>query len=330
MPIIPYAELHSRFQAILVARGFSANKAAQCATVFADNSLDGVYSHGVNRFPKFVEMVQDGFIAPDAEPACITQSGALEQWDGNLGPGPLNALACADRAVKLAEANGIGCVALSNTNHWMRGGTYGWQAATKGFAFICFTNTIANMPAWGAVDQRIGNNPLIIAVPHQDGAIVLDMAMSQFSYGAMEKYDLQKASLPVFGGYNKQGNLTNNPGEILESQRTLPIGYWKGAGLSLLLDLLATLLSGGKSTFEISKNAVEAGLSQVFIAIKILNQQQRIYQLIESIIQDYHASNTAGGPPVQYPGERVLKTRIYNAQNGIPVDDQVWSKIRAL
>jgi 3-dehydro-L-gulonate 2-dehydrogenase len=82
--------------------------------------------------------------------------GGLEQWNGILGPGPLNAVYATERAMHLASAHGIGCVALGYTNHWMRGGYYGWQAAKKGFVFIGWSNTIANMPAWNAVDTRLG------------------------------------------------------------------------------------------------------------------------------------------------------------------------------
>lgn len=63
----------------------------------------------------------------------------------------------------------------------MRGGTYGWQAADAGCTGTCFTNAIAVMPAWGGINTVPGNNPLIIAVPRNDGHVVPDMAMSQFS-----------------------------------------------------------------------------------------------------------------------------------------------------
>lgn len=54
-----------------------------------------------------------------------------------------------DRAIELASDHGIGPVALRNANHWMRGGSYGWQAAEKGYIGICWTNSIAVMPPWG-------------------------------------------------------------------------------------------------------------------------------------------------------------------------------------
>ncbi len=203
---IPCDQMESEFYRILIKNGFPPDKAKTCAKIFTENSLDGVYSHGVNRFSRFIEFVEKKYIRIDNEPELKSSSGAIEQWDGKLGPGPLNALICTERAMDLSKEYGIGCVALSNTNHWMRGGAYGWRAAKAGFVFIGWTNTIPNMPAWGAVDCRLGNNPLILAVPYHDEAIVLDMAMSQFSYGTMESYQLRKLQLPLPGGYDKKGN----------------------------------------------------------------------------------------------------------------------------
>lgn len=264
-------EMEAVFTRILVSTGFSPEKAAKCSEIFTLNSVEGVYSHGVNRFPRFVSNTRDGYVKPDEEPSLINQFGSMEQWNGNLAPGILNAVFATERAMLLADKGGIGMVAMANTNHWMRGGTYGWQAAKKGYVYIGWTNTEANMPAWGALDRRLGNNPFIIAVPFKEEAIVLDMAMTQFSYGKMELYKQEGKELPYFGGYNKKGELTTRPGEVLESWRALPIGYWKGAGFSLLLDILATILSGGLSTREITKTKVEYGVSQVFMAISLNN-----------------------------------------------------------
>ncbi|MDX1284777.1 MAG: Ldh family oxidoreductase, partial [Draconibacterium sp.] len=133
---VPFSEMTSEFKRILIQLSFTEEKAEKCAEVFATNSLEGIYSHGVYRFPRFISYIQKGFVIPDAEPELIHSAGALEQWKGNLGPGPLNAEICGNRAVELASDNGIGCVAIGNTNHWMRGGTYGWNVAKQGYVFI--------------------------------------------------------------------------------------------------------------------------------------------------------------------------------------------------
>lgn len=327
---IPAAQMQECFENILVKTGFEKVAALQLATAFTENSTDGVYTHGVNRFPRFIEYVQKGYVQKESVPVLKSKFNSIEQWDGNLGPGILNAAFATRQSMKLADQNGIGCVALSNTNHWMRGGRYGWQAAKAGYVFIGWTNTIANMPAWGARDAKLGNNPLVIALPHNNDAIVLDMAMSQYSFGAMELSAMKNEKLSVAGGFDGEGKLTDDPAAILLSRRPVPIGYWKGAGLSLLLDVLAAVLAGGSPTNEISKRKAEYGVSQVFVAIdlKRLPHYSSVPGIIENVIADYKLSEPQDrNSAISYPGERVLRTRKQNLEKGIPVMTEVWNQI---
>jgi 3-dehydro-L-gulonate 2-dehydrogenase len=324
--------MKSVFEQILLKYKFNPAKATKCAEIFTDNTVDGVTTHGVNRFPRFINYVRNGYVQKDAGPSLISGFGGLEQWNGNLGPGPLNAVMATDRAMELSQKNGIGCVALANTNHWMRGGYYGWQAAKKGFVFVGWTNTLGIMPAWKALDSRLGNNPLVMGLPYKDEAIVLDMAFSQYSYGAMEFSVLKKEQLTVEGGFDKQGNLTKDPAAVLESRRPLSIGYWKGAGLSLLLDILAAILSSGLSVADISKNKAEYGLSQVFICIDPtkLSNHSSIASALQNIIDDYKQSAPAGDTKIVYPGEGVLQKRKKNTKEGMNILKTVWDEILSL
>ena len=104
----------------------------------------------------------------------------------------------------------------------MRGGTYGWLAAEAGVFVLCFTNTMPNLPPWGATNPAIGNNPLILAIPRREGPIVLDMAISQFSYGTLAAYSKRGEPLPVAAGFNAQGALTTDAAVIEQSQSALP------------------------------------------------------------------------------------------------------------
>lgn len=179
---IKYEDMVKEFKRVLLGRGFSREDAQAAAELFAQNSLDGVYSHGLNRFPRVVEYLDKGTIDPHARAQCVMAMGAAERWDGHRGFGPLNAKLAMNRACELAKLYGIGMVALGNNNHWMRGGTYGWQAAEQGCIAICWSNTMPNMPAWGGVDRKIGNNPIVFAVPGPNGNhVVVDCAVSQFS-----------------------------------------------------------------------------------------------------------------------------------------------------
>jgi 3-dehydro-L-gulonate 2-dehydrogenase len=321
---IPYAELHHTIAALLGKLGFEDEPALLCARLFAETTLDGVYTHGLNRFPRFVRMIKAGRIDIHATPALVRGHAALERWDGRRGPGNLNAHRSMDRALILARRHGVGAVALANTNHWMRGGTYGWQAADAGFVGICWTNTLPNLPPWGSAEPRLGNNPLVIAVPRPGGNVVLDMAMSQFSFGALASYRERGQPLPVDGGFDAQGLLTRDPAAIEASGRPLPIGYWKGAGLSLVLDMIAAMLSGGLATHQISRDPeCEIGISQFFLALDpaAIAAPEAAAALAEAIVASLHS---------RYPGQSTLQLRAENLALGVPVEPAIWRDVQAM
>jgi 3-dehydro-L-gulonate 2-dehydrogenase len=331
---IPFEEVQQQLASVLVKLGFAAGRAETCARLFAETTRDGVYTHGINRFPRYVTTIRNGMVVVDAEPECVARFGALERWDGHRGPGNLNALAMMERTMALSREHGVGCVTLGNTNHWMRGGTYGWQAAEAGFISINWTNTMPNLPPWGGAERVIGNNPLVIAVPRPGGPVVLDMAMSQFSYGTLESYRKRGELLPVDGGFDAEGNLTRDPGAIENSWRPLPVGYWKGSGLSVVLDMIAAMMSLGQATHQLSHDSVfEAGISQMYVAMnpEAFGPEARVAQIADEIVASLHNSKPAKeGRRVRYPGEETLRVRAENRKLGLPVEPEVWAEILAM
>lgn len=322
---IPYDIMLKQFEKNLIDAGFSQMATNEIARVFAENSLEGIPSHGLNRFADFIKMSKQGIVKKDALPTLENKIGALEVWDGQMGPGIINAQKSMDRALHLADEHGIGCVAIRNTNHWMRGGTYGWQAAEQGCISISFSNTTALMVPWGGVEATLGNNPLVIAVPNENGHIVLDMALSQYSMGMVKNYVGKGSELEMDGGYDEKGNISKDPKIIMTSRKLLPIGFWKGTGLSLMLDLIASLLSKGRSTSEISKDAIESGVSQVFICIKADSNSIDYSQISDRILDFTKSSSPLGN--VRFPGENIKKIRASNLENGIPVDNKIWTEL---
>ena len=312
---------------------FNEEKAKLLATVFTESTIDGVSSHGINRVPLFIEHLKKGVIKIDAEAEKAASFGNIERWDGNFGPGIVNATKCTNRAIELAKQHGMGLVALRNTNHWMRGGSYGKQAAEANCISVLFTNTQPNMPPWGGKDSRIGNNPFVVSIPREKGNVVLDMAISQFSFGKINDYRLKGEKLPFHGGWDDNDKLSNDPDKILSKERGLPIGYWKGSALSMVLDMLATLLSAGNSTYRISSKDIETGISQVFICIypEVFGDNDLQEKLINEIIDFTHNVEPINSEDkIYYPGERSSQTRAKNLKDGILVNESIWKKIMAL
>ena len=327
---VPFQTLCDAFYRVLTYVGYTGENAKLCATLFAENQRDGVYSHGLNRFPGFVSGLHSKQIDHRATPVKIESFGALERWDGKMGVGLVNAHFCMDQTMKLAEKHSIGCIGLSNTNHWMRGGAYALQAAESGFIGICWTNTTKLMPPWGSAEKAIGNNPMAIAIPRKEGHILLDMAMSQYSNGKLEVLKIQEKTLPLPGGYDTAGNLTVDPAEILKSRRALPIGYWKGSGLALVLDTLAAVISGGQATHQIADQKSEYAVSQVYIAIDASGMMGVgiLNETVEAIINDFRTATPLDeNSKVRYPGEGMLRIRQESLEKGVLVDEKQWQQL---
>jgi len=335
MTRIPFETMQQTVAEAFIRAGMNPQDANTCARIHTESSCDGVYSHGLNRVPRFVDYLKRGWVDPGGTPSLVKKLGVIEIYDGNRGAGILNAFYAADRAMAIAAEQGVGIVTLRNTTHWMRGGTYGWHAADKGFVAIGWTNTESCMPSWGGKNTRLGNNPFVMAVPRKKGHIVLDMAMSQYSYGKLQVTRLKGAKLPFPGGFDKDGNLTSEPGPIEESMRILPMGYWKGSGFAILLDTLAAVLSEGLPTNQIDKikQGSCTGCSQVLIMIdpRQLGGEEFTNQVADSVADYVNTSDPAeDGREVLYPGESAARIRREHRENGIIVDDSVWAEVLAL
>ena len=143
--------------------------------------------------------------------------------------------------------------------------------------------------------------------------------MSQYSFGKL--------------GIYINGEFTTNPLELKESQRVLPIGLWKGSGLSILIDLFAALLSNGRSVFDVFKfgeERREIGVSQVFIcfSLKYFGKKKKQNRIVKNTVKFIKSSAKAENiNDIYYPGEKSLLNRQKNLKNGVDIPDDIWEKV---
>lgn len=313
-------------------RFLNAQDARRFAEIFAGNSLDGVYSHGMNRYPRYLSDMESGLCdAKVTQAERVSGLGGLEVWDAHFGVGPLIAQQMAGRAIELAGTHGVACVALRNNSHWLRAGRYGLMMADAGMMGLCMTNTCMNLVAYGAKEPSTGNNPITIAIPRRAGSLVMDMAVSQYAFGKLEIMAQEGGMLDTPCGYDTDGRLTSDPKKIVESGLMMPMALWKGSALSIMIDLMVSMLSLGRTSFEIGTPADgEKGMSQMFVCMNpaaVIDMEKAEAQMEKTIAFLNGLEPKDGVHGVHAPGENLEKTRARNRERGIPVTEETWQKI---
>ena len=313
-------------------RFLNAQDAKRFAEIFAGNSLDGVYSHGMNRYPRYLSDMESGLCdAKVTQAERVSGLGGLEVWDAHFGVGPLIAQQMAERAIELARTHGIACVALRNNSHWLRAGRYGLMMADAGMMGLCMTNTCMNLVAYGAKEPSTGNNPITIAIPRRAGSLVMDMAVSQYAFGKLEIMAQEGGMLDTPCGYDTDGNLTNDPKKIVESGLMTPMALWKGSALSIMIDLMVSMLSLGRTSLAIGTPADgEKGMSQMFVCMNpaaVIDMDKAEAQMEKTIAFLNGLEPKDGVHGVHAPGENLERTRARNRERGIPVTEDTWQKI---
>ena len=273
-----------------------------------------------------MDEISRGWINPRSKARILSDADAWMVIDGQQAPGPLNAMFSVDHAINKAKHSGIALVGLKNTNHWLRPGYYAKLAARANCVLICWTNTIPNMLAHSQSPTigkpTLGNNPIVIGIPNGDKPIIFDTAMSQFSYGKIQQYAEDNKPLPVAGGYSDDGNPTNNAAKIFEQLSASAIGWWKGSGLSIMLDLLAAVLTGGQSVEEVSRHEGEQNISQVFIAINIEHLWgDQYFSRIANLIFQLETDE------IHWPGQSLNRTRAKNDIEGVTIPLHIWQAV---
>jgi 3-dehydro-L-gulonate 2-dehydrogenase len=114
----------------------------------------------------------------------------------------------------------------------------------------------------------------------------------------------------------------------MQSKRTLPVGLWKGSGLSLMMDVLASALSNGNTVSAITSSGKEYAVSQFFICIAPESINEKI---IDEIISYAKSSAVIDeNSSVRYPGESTLRQREKSLADGVYVNEKIWGEVRNL
>jgi LDH2 family malate/lactate/ureidoglycolate dehydrogenase len=237
--------------ALMQARGFCETDAGTVAACLVRADLRGVETHGIMRLPVYLERLARGLVnpAPQLVPRRVTPVAA--HLDGQDGLGFVVATRAMAESIAIAEAHGLGLTAVSRSTHFGMAACYLLQAVEAGFIAFVFTNASPAMPPWGGREPFLGTSPFAVGVPGgAKGPFVLDMAPSVAARGKIRRAARDGRPIPEGYALDGEGRPTTDAAAALKGV-VLPIGGAKGAGLSMLMDILAGVLTGAAFAGEV-------------------------------------------------------------------------------
>ena len=319
---------------ILLALETPPDLAELMADSLVGSSLTGHDSHGVTLLPSYAEQVRAGAIKPAARPTVEPATGMLATLsiDGAFGWGPVAAFLATDQVMARAQQFGIGAAVVRNCHHIGRVGQYGERMATQKLIGIATCNSGSGVAPFGGSQRMLGTNPIVIAVPRQgDQAPVLFDGSTSVVAGNKVRVQLDKRQ-PTPAGWiiDRHGQPTTNPEDFFTGGALLPLGGHKGYGLSVMIELLAGLLSGASAAFlpefGIGNGVLIMALRpDAFIPLdEYLAQVERVCATLKA------TPSLDPARPVLLPGEPEQIARRERLVHGIPMPEAAWQALQGL
>ncbi len=288
---------------------------------------------GLEKLFRYHRRVQNGGIVANAEMRWLADGPAYALLDAAKGFGYVAAQRAMRRAIKKARSAGIAMVGVRHSNHFGIAGYHALTAAKAGLIGWASTNAAAEMAPWGSAKVVLGTNPWGIAIPRsQEHAIVLDMALTMSGKGMMRWHERENRPMPASWALTPAGETTTDPTAAMDGP-LLPIGEYKGYGLSLFTDVLAGVMTGALFGLDVFQDDQNFDVGHMMLAIDpsaMLPQADFDRRLEELIRQVQGAPPIDPARPVLLPGEVEFRRMDERAKSGIPVSIETVAQLRDL
>lgn len=316
---------------IFIGAGMADEQATLVADVLLWADLRGMGSHGVMRVPRYIELIRKGDMNARPQMRLLGETAAAVHLDADRAAGPIAMMRAAELAIDKARQAGIGLALVRSTTHTAALGYYTQRGAREGMAMIALAASGPNMAYHGARTAGVSTAPLSIAVPGEEEPLALDMGSGVVSLGKLMQARRTGEALAPGLALDAQGAPTTDP---RKASIPLPLGGAKGSGLALMIECLASLLSGNPILAEALEEA-PAGRRHtqngLVIAVDIgrFLPVETFVREVERLKRDVKALPAQDGAEILMPGERGSRSAAAR-QDDVPIATAVLEELREL
>jgi L-2-hydroxycarboxylate dehydrogenase (NAD+) len=322
---------------VLSALGVSPEHALITAERMIEADVRGRSGHGLIRLVQYSQRIQAGGynLAPEVRVLHETPVSALV--DGDNGIGQVVMTRAAEIAIDKASTSGIGWVGTVRSNHAGAAGIYPAMALRAGLGAFYFAVANGNgMPPWGGVERLLGTNPIAFAIPAgHESPFQLDIATTVASHGTIKVTAQAGEQMPEGWVVDRDGNPITDPARASEGF-LMPIGGYKGAGLNIMIGMLAGVMTGAAFGRDVvpfqTDHTTPTNTGQAMIAFRpdLFGPRAEFEERMDAKLRELRDSEPAGAGPVTLPGERAVAREDEHLRLGIPVPEGLLSRVNDL
>jgi len=322
--------------AVLAAVGVPAGDAGLVADGLVTADLWGHQSHGVLRLSWYVNRIRAGVMRAVTTPETVSDTGPLAVVDGHDGVGQVLAAHAAREATRRAREHGVGVVGVRNSNHFGTAAYFTRMAARDGCVAILATNASPAMAPWGGRGRVVGTNPWSIAAPAgRHDVVVMDIANTAVARGKVYVARQRGEAIPAGWAIDADGAPTTDPAAAIAGA-ILPMAGHKGYAISLMMDVLAGVLTGsafGAAVGGPYQAEQPSGCGHLFIALDVaaFGDPDGFARRMEQLVAEISSVPLAQGfDEILYPGELETRAAGEHRNKGLSLPRQTLDDLRRL
>src|SRR6266571_4715282 len=327
-PRLSAASLRGFVAEALLKVGLPPKDAAICAELMVRADLHGADGHGIFRLPQYVRRIRGGAVNVKPKVRVAREAAGMALVDGDNAMGHVVMSFAAKTAIDKARTAGTAWVGVRNSNHAGPASLYAAMPLEHDMIGLYLAVGNANhMAPWGGIDLLLSTNPIAVAVPGNEGPIVLDMATSVAAYGKVKTAAQLGRTMPEGWMIDHQGRPLTDPKRAGEGM-LVPIGGYKGYGLALVFGLLAGTLNGaamGLDVIDVNKDdTTPTNTGQVIVALDVarFSPVESFKRKVDEVIRDFRNSKRMPGVDhIRLPGEQSHAIWLERSADGIPLPD---------
>jgi L-2-hydroxycarboxylate dehydrogenase (NAD+) len=338
IPRLPADRIAAFIARAFLAAGLPEADAETLAGLMVEADLRGSDTHGVIRLPLYVRRIGAGGVNAKPDIRVVSDRPSAALIDGDNGMGHLVMRRAAHLAMDKARATGVGWVGARMSNHAGPAALYVTMPLRHDMIGLYFAVGSSNhLPPWGGGESLLGTNPMAIAVPAQDEPpIVLDMSPTVAAYGKVRLKAQRGEQMPVGWMIDKEGKPLTDPKRADEGH-LLPIGDYKGSGLSLIIGILAGALNRaalGRDVIDFVKEpgkATNTGQAIAALSIEAFMPVGEFKRAIDQVIRDIRNSQRLPGVErIWLPGEQSHAKLLDRSAHGVPMPKALRESLDAV